>query len=120
MLFIIPGIVASYKYRMAIYIQIDNPEYSASECIRISKEMMMGHKAELFVLELSFIGWALLTIIPFVSLYVLPYIETTTANFYNVLLSGGASFNDAGSWNNHNDWEGCYKNCRDDEDPWNR
>ncbi len=85
LLFIIPGIIAQYRYSMAVYIMLDNPEYSASECIRRSKEMMDGKKLDLFVLELSFIGWALLSIIPFVSLYVLPYMETTTANFYNAL-----------------------------------
>lgn len=85
LLFVIPGIIAAYRYRMAVYIMIDNPEYSASECIRRSKEMMDGHKGELFILDLSFIGWALLTIIPFVSLYVNPYMQTTEANFYNAL-----------------------------------
>lgn len=85
LLFIIPGIIASYRYSMAVYILLDNPEYSASECIRLSKEMMAGKKFDLFILKLSFIGWQILTIIPFVSLYVLPYTETTVANFYNAL-----------------------------------
>lgn len=85
MLFIIPGIIAQYRYSMAVYILLDNPEYSASECIRLSKEMMNGKKLDLFVLELSFIGWLLLSIIPFVGLYVMPYMETTRANFYNAL-----------------------------------
>lgn len=85
LLFFIPGVIASYRYSMAVYILLDNPEYSVSECIRLSKEMMSGKKLELFVLDLSFIGWFILTIIPFVSLYVLPYRETTRANFYNCL-----------------------------------
>lgn len=84
-LFVIPGIIAQYRYSMAVYILLDNPEFSASECIRRSKEMMVGKKLYLFVLNLSFIGWALLSIVPFVSLYVLPYMWTTRANFYNVL-----------------------------------
>lgn len=85
LLLFIPGIIASYRYSMAVYILLDNPEYSVSECIRLSKEMMNGNKLELFVLDLSFIGWMILTIIPFVSLYVLPYRMTTRANFYNAL-----------------------------------
>lgn len=85
MLFIIPGIIAAFRYSMAIYIMIDNPEYSALECIRISKEMMQGHKLELFILELSFLGWTLLCLIPFVGVYVTPYMETTFANYYNAL-----------------------------------
>lgn len=85
LLFIIPGLIASFRYSMAVYIMLDNPEYSASECIRRSKEMMDGKKLDLFVLELSFIGWQLLTVIPFVDIYVIPYVQTTYANFYNAL-----------------------------------
>lgn len=84
-LFIIPGIIAQYRYSMAVCILLDNPDFSASECIRRSKEMMAGKKLYLFVLDLSFIGWVLLSIVPFVSLYVLPYMRTTRANFYNAL-----------------------------------
>lgn len=85
LLFVIPGIIASYRYSMAVYIMIDNPEFSALECISRSKEMMKGHKFEFFVLQLSFIGWAILSSIPFVSIYTMPYFETTYANYYNSL-----------------------------------
>ena len=86
LLFIIPGIIAAYRYRQAMYILIDNPHMSALECLRESKRMMVGHKAELFVLDLSFIGWALLTAIPFVTVWVTPYMEVTFANYYLALL----------------------------------
>lgn len=85
LLFVIPGIIASYRYSMAVYIMIDNPEYSPMECIRLSKEMMHGHKWELFVLHLSFILWFLLCIIPVAVIYVMPYVHITEANFYNAL-----------------------------------
>jgi uncharacterized membrane protein len=85
LLFIIPGIIAAYRYRMAIYILFDKPELSALECIRLSKQMMNGHKAELFVLDLSFLGWTLLTVIPLFSLWVVPYTEITEAYFYLAL-----------------------------------
>lgn len=85
LLFIIPGIVAAYRYRLAFYIMVDNPELSALDCIRESKRLMMGHKGELFVLDLSFIGWQLLTIIPFVSIWVTPYTSITCANYYIAL-----------------------------------
>lgn len=62
LLFIIPGIIATYRYAMAPFIQAEHPEYSASESIAASKKMMSGHKWELFCLDLSFIGWALLCI----------------------------------------------------------
>lgn len=85
MLFVIPGIVAAYRYRQAVYVLIDDPDMSALDCIRASKEMMRGRKGELFVLDLSFIGWSLLSIIPFVNLWVLPYTNVTYANYYNAI-----------------------------------
>ena len=85
LLFIIPGIVAAYRYRMATYLLIDHPEMSPLDCIRASKEMMRGHKGELFVLDLSFIGWAILCIIPFVAVWVSPYMEVTYCNYYQAL-----------------------------------
>jgi len=60
MLFIIPGIVASYRYAMTPYILAENPEMTASEAITASKEMMEGHKWRLFCLDMSFIGWSIL------------------------------------------------------------
>ncbi len=85
LLFIIPGIVAAYRYRQALYIMVENPDRSALDCIRESKRMMNGHKGELFVLDLSFIGWQLLTFIPFVSIWVTPYVSITYANYYLAL-----------------------------------
>jgi len=60
LLLIIPGIIAAYRYRQAIYIMLENPDMKIGACIKASKELMRGHKWELFVLDLSFIGWALL------------------------------------------------------------
>jgi hypothetical protein len=86
LLFIIPGIVALYRYRQALYLLLDNPHMTAFECITASKQLMRGRKGELFVLDLSFIGWWILTMIPFVSLWVTPYAGVTYANYYNRLL----------------------------------
>ena len=60
LLFIVPGIIALYRYRMAEYALLDDPEISCLEAIRRSKRMMQGHKMELFVLDLSFLGWSIL------------------------------------------------------------
>ena len=60
LLFFFPGIIAFYRYRMAIYLLLEHPEMSVMDCIRESKRLMKGHKWELFVFDLSFIGWALL------------------------------------------------------------
>lgn len=83
LLLIVPGIIAAYRYRLALYLMIDHREMSAIECVRESKRLMTGRKWELFVLDLSFLGWNILSLIPFVSIYVLPYTETTYAGYYN-------------------------------------
>ena len=106
LLFIIPGIIAAYRYRQALYLLLDHPEMGVLECIRESKRLMRGHKAELFILDLSFIGWALLSIIPFVSVYTLPYTESTYALYYSMLREQDAAPGpdrgpDPGAWYNN-------------------
>lgn len=87
LLFIIPGIVAAYKYAMAPFILLESPGMSANEAIAASKEMMYGHKGELFLLDLSFIGWNLLSALTLGigSLWVNPYINAAYAAFYREL-----------------------------------
>ena len=85
LLFIIPGIVKSLSYAMTPYILADHPEMSASEAITASRIMMDGNKGKLFVLYLSFIGWEILCIIPFVFLYVTPYMMASVAKFYDTI-----------------------------------
>lgn len=92
LLLYVPGIVAAYRYRQAVYLLLDHPDWSAMDCIRGSKELMRAHKWELFVLDLSFLGWALLVaFIPPVSVWVTPYQEITLANYYNALLGPGGA-----------------------------
>ena len=85
LLFIIPGIVKAYSYSMAYYILAENKGMPALEAIRRSKEMMDGHKMDLFVLSLSFIGWDLLGIVTFGIgyIWIVPYELATMTNFYN-------------------------------------
>ena len=88
LLFVIPGIVKSYSYRMVPYIISDYPELSATEAITKSREMMKGHKFDAFVLDLSFIGWYILTALTFGILgifYVCPYVFQTDAELYLAL-----------------------------------
>lgn len=87
LLFIIPGIIATYRYAMAFYILNDYPEISAMDAINISKELMKGYKWKLFCLHFSFIGWALLCIITFGIgfLWLIPYQYAAIANFYQNL-----------------------------------
>lgn len=85
LLFIIPGIVARYRYRMAIYILLDNPGLSAFECLRASAEMTQGHKGELFVLDLSFLGWLLLSVVPLTLVWTVPYLHMSYTLYYEAL-----------------------------------
>lgn len=87
LLFVIPGIVKSISYSQMFYLMADNPKLSAAEAQAKSMELMNGHKAEYFVLQLSFIGWTLLASLTFGILYIwlLPYMQTTYANYYRSL-----------------------------------
>lgn len=85
LLFIVPGIIASYRYSQAVLIMVEDPSKGVFQCIRESKEMMVGYKFDYFVLELSFILWSLLALVTcgLALIYVYPYMNVTFANFYN-------------------------------------
>ncbi len=88
LLFFIPGIVKSYAYSMTDYIIYENPNLSANQAITLSRELTRGAKWDLFVLDLSFIGWNLLSALTFGLLgilYVNPYYSTAHALAYDSL-----------------------------------
>lgn len=87
LLFIVPGIIKSYAYSMAFYIKHDHPEYDWKQCIDESRRMMDGHKWQLFCLDFSFIGWALLGLLccGIGTLWVTPYQTAARTNFYENL-----------------------------------
>ncbi len=85
LLFIIPGIIAALSYSMAPYILAENPSMGIQEAIGRSKEMMDGNKWRLFCLNLSFIGWGILSMLTFGIglLWLNPYVSASYAAFYN-------------------------------------
>lgn len=88
LLFIIPGIIKAYEYKMIPYILAETPEMETKEVFARSKAMMSGDKWNTFVLELSFIGWQILGAFTCSILnifYVNPYIYLTLAELYAVL-----------------------------------
>ncbi len=87
LLFIIPGIVKSFSYAMTPFILAEHPELSANEAITRSREMMDGHKGELFILRLTFIGWDILAGLTLNLGYLLlnPYCNAADAAFYRQL-----------------------------------
>ena len=87
LLFVIPGIIAAYRYSMATYIMAENPTIAPSEAIERSKALMNGRKGDLFCLDLSFIGWALLGALTagIGYLWLAPYMTVSHAAFYRSL-----------------------------------
>jgi len=88
MLFVIPGIIKAISYSMTPYILVDQPEVSAREALKLSMRMTKGHKGEIFVMYLSFIGWGILTSLTGGILgifYTVPYMNTTMAGYYEEL-----------------------------------
>ena len=61
LVFLVPGIVAAYRYRQAWYLKSENPDWSAARCLKESGQMMKGHKGQAFALDLSYLGWFVLT-----------------------------------------------------------
>lgn len=84
LLLIIPGLIKAFAYAMTPFILNDKPELSANEAIDLSRKMMEGHKMDLFILELSFIGWYILGFLTFCVgyLWLIPYQYTSIAAFY--------------------------------------
>ncbi len=85
LLLIIPGIIAAFRYAMAFFIIADDEDCGPLEAITRSKQMMKGYKWKFFCLHWRFFGWSLLAIfftfgIGF--LWVVPYMQTSFAKFY--------------------------------------
>lgn len=87
LLLLIPGLIKSYAYAMTSYILRDNPELQYNAAIERSMVMMQGHKMQLFLLHLSFIGWGILCILTLGIgfIFLVPYIQTSEAAFYEDL-----------------------------------
>ena len=86
-LFIVPGIIKAYEYSMIPYLLAENPNLSASQAFSLSKQMTTGQKMDLFVLDLSFLGWIILGLIccGIGILFLQPYPEATRAEVYLIL-----------------------------------
>ena len=120
LLFIIPGIVKAYEYYLVPYIVGDDPDISASEAFRMSKELMRGNKFKVFVLELSFLGLYILSGMTCGLLsvfYVAPYVYLTKAALYRRLRGLDDIYSNQGynnGWDNQNN--GNYNNWDNNRD----
>ena len=83
-LLVVPGIIKSYEYAMAFYIQCEYPEKEAIDCLDESKKILKGYKWTLFKLDLSFFGWYIFGVLCLGVgiLFVIPYHELARTNFF--------------------------------------
>jgi len=99
LLLLIPGIIASYRYRLAYYILLDDPRKGPLQCLNESTTLMNGAKVDLLIIDVSFLGWHILNFllmilirapfaIPLVSIWLSPYIGITIAGFYEQRIKG--------------------------------
>ena len=95
MLLVVPGIIKGYSYAMTNYILLDNPEMRNNGAIELSMKMMEGNKMKLFLLDLSFIGWILLSILTcgIGFLWLQPYMMSARAAFYEDLKAQPVDYN---------------------------
>jgi len=111
LLFVIPGIIASYRYRFALYNVIENPQMTASEAIALSCRQTEGWKMELFILDWSLFGWDLLQVFTggIAGIWVRPYRMLTDLGYYEMCSAGlgSAPHSDDTHDRNQNDtpWE---------------
>jgi len=83
-LFVIPGLIAAYRYRFAVYNLCENPDLGVMEALRMSKVQTYGYKADLFILDLSFFGWSFLCALTLgiLSIWVAPWIMQTEIGYF--------------------------------------
>ena len=94
LLLIIPGIIKAYEYRMVPYILGEHPEMGYKDALEASRRMMDGQKMNAFVLDLSFIGWEILSGLTAGILgifWVNPYVFATNAELYLELSDGNVA-----------------------------
>ena len=84
LLFVIPGVIAAYRYRFAVYNLCENPEMGVMEAMHMSMVQTHGHKADLFILDLTFFGWQLLCTLTLgiMSIWIAPYVIQTNLGYF--------------------------------------
>lgn len=91
LLLVVPGIIKGYEYYMVPYIAAENPGMKKKEVFALSRQITTGHKWELFVFDLSFLGWGILSALTaniLGVLYVFPYKKAAGAEVYHALRNG--------------------------------
>jgi len=83
-LLLIPGLIKRYSYSQVKYLRASEPDYSVLRCLYISKKMMKWHRFELFILDLSFIPWFIISPLTggLLLVYLIPYYSLTMAKYH--------------------------------------
>jgi uncharacterized membrane protein len=99
LLLIIPGIMAGLSYALTFYLMAENPGLKGKEALQRSKALMAGNRWKLFCLVLRFFGWFLLGVLTMGIgfLWIIPYLQTTMARFYDDLLGNSGSVSQPGT-----------------------
>lgn len=86
-LFIVPGIIAAYRYRFALYNLCENPELGVMEALAMSKAQTKGYKLDLFVLDVTFLGWSLLCVLTagILTIWAAPYVQQTNLAYFDAI-----------------------------------
>lgn len=99
---VVPAILFSCMYSQAVLLMLDHPERSALWCLRTSRQMMRGRKMEFFMLQLSFIGWLLLSSMPYIGyaahIWASPYMELSYVLYYDALVAAQPPTGTGGPW----------------------
>ncbi len=122
-LFVVPGIILTFRYSMAVNVLVDDPSKGVIQCLKESAKLMKGSKWRLFKVELSFIGWQIVANLftafigaPIFNIWLMPYMSLTEACFYNELL-GRKDYNwSAEAETDSMNYFGSDKNDDDDDD----
>ena len=86
LLFVVPGIVAAYRYRFALYNVLEDPLLTATQAIERSKAQTYGMKEQLLTCDLSFLGWVLLSVLTcgLLLIWLLPYMVLTDLGYFEI------------------------------------
>ncbi len=106
LLLFFPGIIAAYRYRFALYNLCENPQLSPSEALNMSKAQTRGYKWQLFVLDLSFLGWNILCALTLgiLSIWIMPYIQQTDIGYFEeIKRRSGVGYMPTGDGQFHHD-----------------
>ena len=86
MLFLFPGVIAAYRYRFAIYNLLEDPGLGIFEALNMSKRQTMGYKVQLFMLDVSYVGWMILADLPSILYSSYVQVEAVASSSFSALV----------------------------------